>query len=59
MPVYHVDLLMADGQIGAATTIFCPDDNEAVAWVREMMAQPGAYRVAKVWHAARLVVELP
>jgi hypothetical protein len=59
MPTYYIDLLMANGKIGAAATIFCPDDNEAIAWVSEMMAQPGDYPVAKVWSGARLVAELP
>ena len=59
MPAYHVYLLMADGKIGVETTIFCPDDDEAIAWVTAMMAEPGAYPFAQVRQGARLIAELP
>ena len=59
MPAYHVDLLMADGRIDSTTTIFCPDDDQAIAWVTAMMAEPGAYPIAKVWQGVRLIAKLP
>jgi hypothetical protein len=59
MPTYHVDFLMADGEIHATTTIFCPDDGEAIAWVSAMMADEGAYPIATVRQGARLIAELP
>ena len=59
MPAYHVDLLMPDGRIDSTTTIFCPDDDQAIAWVTAMMAEPGAYPIAKVWQGVRLIAKLP
>jgi hypothetical protein len=59
MSAYHVDFLMADGSILATTTIFCPDDDEAIAWVTAMMADASTYPIAKVRQGARLIAELP
>jgi hypothetical protein len=58
MPTYHVDLLNAKGRFEAVITIFCSDDSEAIAWVREMLVQRRDYPVAKVWVGSRFVAEI-
>jgi hypothetical protein len=59
MTVYHIDFLMEDGKIYATTTIFCPDDGEAIAWVTAMMVDADAYPIAKVRQGTKLIAELP
>jgi hypothetical protein len=50
MLAYHVDLISSsDGTIAITTTIFCSNDEDALAVVREVMAgNPRAYSSANV-----------